>query len=465
MACLGLRLSSPHFITWPVPSVIGTVSGVSTSFLATIMQTPLRHRLDVQRNVRIEVDDGGVINSIEPVGSQATADVVLSPSTVLIPGLVDTHIHAPQWPQLGTGLDLPLETWLFEHTFPLEAKLTDPDLAGLVWPDMVSTLLAHGTTTAVYYATISVETTTMLAEACVSAGQRALVGRVAMDHPDGTPTWYRDDDAAAGVAASSLSIDRIRALGSTLVAPIITPRFAPACTDELLRGLGELATSTGVAVQTHCSESDWEHGYAFERFAMSDTEALDGFGLVREHTVLAHGDHLGDDDLEILARCGAGVAHCPLSNAYFANAVFPARRALEAGVRVGLGTDIAGGAQPGLLSQCADAVTMSRLLDEGVDARVDAADRGVAGSRLSITDAFWMATAGGADLLGLDVGILEVGRRFDAVAVDTARPGSPLRVWDGVDDDARTFEKIVRLTTPADIVDVWVGGERVSGAR
>jgi len=440
------------------------VLDVSTSFLSTIMQTPERHRAEVLRNVRVEVADDGEITSIEPVGPDADADVKLAPTTVLIPGLVDTHIHAPQWPQLGTGLDLPLETWLFEHTFPLEAKLTDPGFAARVWPDMVATLLAHGTTTAVYYATISVETTTMLAEACVAAGQRALVGRVAMDHPDGTPTWYRDDDAAAGIAASASSIEQIQSLGSTLVAPIITPRFAPACTDELLRGLGELAASTGERVQTHCSESDWEHGYAFDRFAMSDTEALDGFGLIRDHSVLAHGDHLGDDDLATLADRGAGVAHCPLSNAYFANAVFPARRALDAGVRVGLGTDIAGGAQPGLLTQCADAVTMSRLLDEGVDARLGAEERGVVGSRISITDAFWMATAGGADLIGLDVGLLQVGRQFDAVAVDLARPGSPLRTWDGIDDDERTFEKIVRLATPSDISHVWVAGEQVVGA-
>ena len=434
---------------------------VSTTYLTTIMQTPQRHRLEVLRNVLVEVGDEGVIESIEAVGPGAAADVVLPATTVVIPGLVDTHIHAPQWPQLGTGLDLPLETWLFEHTFPLEAKLTEPEFAAQVWPNMVATLLAHGTTTAVYYATISVETTTMLAEACVSAGQRAFVGRVAMDHPDGTPTWYRDRDAGAGVAASANSIDQIRALASELVQPIITPRFVPACTDELLRGLGALAARTGVRVQTHCSESDWEHGYAAERFGVSDTSALNDFGLVRDHTVLAHGDHLGDEDLATLVARGAGVAHCPLSNAYFANAVFPARRALEAGVRVGLGTDVAGGAQPGLLTQCADAVTMSRLLDEGVDARVVAEDRGVAGSRITILDAFWMATVGGSELLGLDVGLLEVGRPFDAVAVDTARPGSPLRIWDGIDDEARTFEKIVRLATPADITDVWVAGRPI----
>ncbi|MFK8023567.1 MAG: amidohydrolase family protein [Ilumatobacter sp.] len=436
---------------------------MSTTVHATIMQTPTSGRLDVQRDVVISVDGSGRIESVEPSAGPDDVDVVLPPSTVLVPGLVDTHLHAPQWPQLGTGLDLPLETWLFEHTFPLEQRLTDPAFAAEVWPAMVSTLLAHGTTTVAYYATVSVATTTMLARACVDAGQRALVGRVAMDHPEGTPEWYRDADAVAGVSASAASIEAIRGIDSELVEPIITPRFAPACSDELLTGLGDLAASTGVRVQTHCSESDWEHGYAFERFGRSDTRALDEFGLVRDHTVLAHGDHLGDDDFDTIRRRGAGVAHCPLSNAYFANAVFPARRAMEAEVRVGLGTDVAGGASPSILRQCAEAVTMSRLLDDGVDANVEPSFRGVAGSRLSILEAFWMATAGGADLLGLDVGVLEAGRHFDAVPVDTARPGSALRVWDGIDDDERTFEKIVRLASPADISDVWVSGRRVAG--
>lgn len=426
------------------------------------MQTPSPSALDVLRDVAISVDDRGTITAIAPADASATpVDRDLGPSVVVIPGLIDAHIHAPQWPQLGTGLDLPLEQWLFDNTFPLEAKLTDPSFAALVWPDMVRTLLRHGTTTAVYYATISVETTTMLAATCAEFGQRAFVGRVGMDHPEGTPEWYRDASATAGVEASMASIEQISSLGSPLVRPIVTPRFAPACSDALLQGLGELAHSTSTISQTHCSESDWEHGYAFERFGKSDTEALDDFGLIADHSVLAHGDHLSTDDFGVISARGAGVAHCPMSNAYFANAVFPARRALDAGVRVGLGTDVAGGARPGVLSQCGDAVTMSRLLSDGVDQAMAPADRGVAGSRLSITEAFWMATLGGADLLGLPCGLIEVGRQFDAVAIDLAVPNSPLRIWDDIDDDDRTFEKVVRLAGPSEISDVWVAGRSV----
>ncbi len=431
------------------------------SIRATVMQTPSRSQLEVLPEVVIDVDQHGVI---EAVGQRAgEVDVELGPDVVLLPGLIDTHIHAPQWPQLGTGLDLALEPWLFEHTFPLEKRLTDPAFAAAVWPQMVSTLLSHGTTTAVYYATIDVATTTQLAATCLELGQRAFVGRVAMDHPEGTPEWYRDQSATVAVDLSSNSIEEIRALGSELVRPIVTPRFTPACTDDALRGLAELAADRGVLVQTHCSESDWQHGHALDRYGASDASALFDLGLIRDHTVLAHGNFLSDGDFDLLRSAGSGVAHCPLSNAYFANAVFPARRALNAGVRVGLGTDIAGGASPGLLPQAAHAVTASRYLEDGVDPATATGARGNADSRLTIVEAFHLATMGGADLLGEPVGLLAPGRSFDALAVQTNRAGSPLRCWDEIDDDARRFEKIVRLGTPNDITNVWVAGRRVAG--
>jgi guanine deaminase len=438
---------------------------------ARLMQTPAANRLQVIEDAVIAVDDGGLITAVETAGSEAggallrstAAHVTTTPGSVLIPGLVDLHVHAPQWPQLGTGLDLPLERWLFEHTFPLEARYADPSFAHPVWTDMVDTLLRHGTTTATYFATIDAAATTALAREAADAGQRAFVGRVAMDHPDGTPDWYRDRSAAAGVAASARSIDEIAAIdaGRGLVRPIITPRFTPACTDDLLRGLGELAAATGTLVQTHCSESDWAHGYALERFGTTDSSALDAFGLLRPGTVLAHSNHVTDDDARLIRDRGAGIAHCPLSNAYFANAVLPVRRLVDRGVRVGLGTDVAGGASPSLLHQAHDAVTVSRLLRDGVDRAKPSAGRGVPGSAIDTTFGFWLATLGGASVLGIPVGLLEPGRRFDAVLVDTTSRRGSLRVWPEVDTPERVFEKIVRLAGPADIVGVWVDGRRV----
>ena len=467
---------------WLGPSAprrtIGNVidSRPALAVVGTAHHTPTASALEVLSNVTITVDSSGTITGVHAAGTAEADAAVLQAERVvhlaaherLLPGVVDLHLHAPQWPQLGTGLDIPLERWLFEYTFPLEARYSDPDFAATVWGHMVPTLLAHGTTTTVYFSSVDEAATTLLAEQCVQSGQRAFVGRVAMDHPEGTPQWYRDESAAAGVEASHRSIESIRAVGgaAALVQPIVTPRFVPACTDELLGGLGELAARTGTLVQTHCSESDWEHQAVHERFGRSDARVLHDFGLLRDGTVLAHGDHLGDDDLDLLASTGAGVAHCPLSNSYFANAVFPVRRALARGVRVGLGTDVAGGAEPGVLSQCGMAVTVARMLEDGVDARVPPSSRGVPGARLDLVTAFHLATAGGADVLGLPVGRFQVGCQFDAFVVDTSgAAGSRVRQWGEVDDEARLFEKIVRLAGPSEIARVWVAGREVAGSR
>lgn len=427
----------------------------------------------IAKAVVVAVGDDGVIQHVEPAESdtaqglvdQAERVVRLTDDQRLLPGLIDLHIHAPQWPQLGTGLDIPLEDWLFQYTFPLEARYSDPTFAARVWQHMVPTLLAHGTTTAVYYATVDEDATAALAAACLEHGQRAFVGRVAMDHPVGTPEYYRDPDADTGIARSRRSIDTIRSMAGPdeLVRPIVTPRFVPACTDELLAGLGALAEETGTLVQTHCSESDWEHGYVLERYGRTDTDVLASFGLARDHSVLAHAGHVTDDDMAHLARLGAAVAHCPISNVYFGHVVFPLRRALAAGVRVGLGTDISGGPHPSLLHVASMTATASRLLEDGVDPAQPADHRGVPDSRVDALTAFWVATAGGADALGIPAGLLEPGRVFDAFVVNLGQSGSALQVWPEIDNEARVFEKIVHLGAEHDISAVWVNGRLVSG--
>ncbi len=430
---------------------------------ATIVQAPEPGRFETVPDAVITVEDGWIA-AIE-AGGGGEVDVTIGAvdgvgsGAVLVPGLVDLHVHAPQFPQLGTGLDLPLERWLFDYTFPLEARYADTAWAIRVWDSLVPALLANGTTTAVYYGTTHVDATTALADACRRHGQRAWVGRVGMDHPEQTPEWYRDATAVDGVAASAASIASIRLLDPVgdLVRPIVTPRFVPACTDELLTGLGELAADTGALVQTHCSESDWEHGHVIDRCGVHDANALDGFGLLAPGTVLAHSVHLDDADRALLVDRGAGVAHCPLSNAYFGNGVFPLRRALEAGVKVGLGTDIAGGPSASLLENAAATVTSSRMLRDGVDIDVPAGERPRPEAAVDAATALWLATLGGAEVLGEPIGLLEPGRRFDAVALRIDRFGT----WPEVDDDDRRAEKLVRLARAADVDAVWVQGQQV----
>ena len=348
-----------------------------------MFHTPARGRLEAMERAAIAVDAQGRIAEVARqgesgfdalVGEARACARLVEPGEgrFLMPGLVDLHIHAPQWPQLGKALDEPLEVWLHKYTFPLEARYADVGFARRVYRDLVTSLLAHGTTTAVYFATIHMEASLALAEICLGEGQRAFVGKVAMDDPDQCPDYYRDADAAAAVDEMRAFIAKVRALAGEdgLVRPIITPRFIPSCTDALLEGLGALAAETGCLVQTHCSESDWERDFVAGRLGRTDAEALRDFGLLRAHTVLAHSNFVTDADLALIRQQGAAVAHCPLSNFYFANAVFPLRRALDMGVRTGLGTDISGGHSPSVLDGCRHALSAARAL-QGLEHRPD----------------------------------------------------------------------------------------------
>jgi guanine deaminase len=426
------------------------------------LHTPAPDRLEYWSDARIDIDAGGRIAAIRDANDGDNDAVTLGTGKILLPGLVDLHIHAPQWPQLGTALDPPLERWLLDYTFPLEARYADVGFAARVYDRMVPALLANGTTTAVYFASRHLEATQILADACLRHGQRALVGRVAMDHPEQCPDFYRDASAEAAVADTRALIDFIRAMprNAGLVLPVITPRFVPACTDDLLRGLGALAAECGCHVQTHVSESDWEHGHVLERCGCSDADALANFGLIGRRTVLAHGNFLDAADLSLIRAHGGGIAHCPLSNAYFANAVFPLRAVLDKQVRVGLGTDIAGGPSASLLDSARMAVTVARMLESGVEPSLPAEQRGSPGARIDTIAAFFLATAGGGDVLDLPIGRFAPEQQFDAVLLDPEAPGGNFSP-DPDDAPERLLERIVHTASRANISRVWVGGRVV----
>jgi guanine deaminase len=433
-----------------------------------MLHTPAPDIVEAWPDALIEVARDGRIAAVHleappPIAARYAAGGrlhAISERQLLLPGLVDLHVHAPQFPNLGSALDLPLERWLHDHTFPLEARFADLAYAEATYHRLVATLLANGTTTAVYFATIHLPATRKLAEICLQRGQRAYVGRVAMDHPDCPPN-YRDETATA-VEETRALIKSIRALpgNSGLVQPIVTPRFIPACTDELLSRLGQLAAETGCAVQTHCSESDWEHAHVRARCGCTDAEALRRFGLLMPNSVLAHGNFCSDGDFLLIRQANAGIAHCPLSNVYFAGAVFPLRRAVEKSVKIGLGTDISGGAHPCVLDSARMAVTMSRALESGVDPTLSADNRGSPGARVPASLAFWLATAGAAAVLGLETGLFRPGHAFDALLLDADPVRSNLRL-EPAEPAERRLERIVHTAARADILAVWVDGVRV----
>lgn len=440
----------------------------------TAFHTPERGQVEALENAVLAVAPDGDIEAVLHPEADAYPSLVeaaeergvlqrLDADSYLIPGLVDLHIHAPQWPQLGKALDAPLEEWLQRYTFPLEAKFADHDFARAVYDDLVRTLLAHGTTTAVYFGSVDFQANVILAETCLRLGQRALVGKVAMDHPDQCPDYYRDESAAAALEDTSRFIETVQRLqpgSDPMVLPAITPRFVPSCTDPLLQGLGALAAETGCHVQTHCSESDWEVAHVRDRLGQTDTEALDGFGLLTDRTILAHSNYITAPDMALMAKTGAAVAHCPLSNAYFANAVFPVRDALECGVKIGLGTDISGGFSASLFDTARHALVASRHAASGTDPAVPPEKRGAGTQPLSAAEAFWLATAGGGQALSMPIGVFRPGYGFDAICIRSNAANSAFRVNPALDSHVDVFEKLVLTSDRSCIGDVWVNGIR-----
>ncbi len=446
-----------------------------SSILGTLIHAAECGRIEILEDALIEASPSGSIADVLTPEDKAYTDrlasareqkgfLELEDGQYLLPGMIDLHIHAPQWPQLGKALHLPLEQWLQKHTFPLEAKYADLQFAETSYRSLVSTLLANGTTTAVYFGTIHLEATQLLADICLDLGQRAYVGKVAMDNPDQCPEFYRDAGTQKSLEETRAFIDYVRSLnqrGGDLIHPVVTPRFIPSCTDDMLRGLSAIAQEFGCHVQTHCSESDWQHQYVLDRHGKRDTASLDAFGLLTDKTILAHCTLADKGDMALMRKRHASVAHCPLSNYYFSNAVFPARMALDEGVNVGLGTDIAGGPSPSLLNNIAVAVTSSRALEEGVDPSLDGAMRGSSGARIDFREAFWMATAGGAAALDLKAGRFEPGYCFDAFIVDIKSAHSNIVGWPSLDGPEDILQKIIYGAAPDNVTAVWVQGRQV----
>uniref|UniRef100_A0A8H7ND61 Amidohydrolase-related domain-containing protein n=1 Tax=Bionectria ochroleuca TaxID=29856 RepID=A0A8H7ND61_BIOOC len=240
-------------------------------FLGTFVHSKSRAELEYMHNTAIYVDEHGVIVKVQTSGSDTAEETledlgwdaasvdrhVSTDGQFFFPGLIDTHVHASQYPNVGIFGKTTLLDWLEKYTFPLESSLKDLNKARRVYSACVRRTLAHGTTTAAYYATTDVAATNLLADLCLKMGQRAFVGRVSMDNPDLCPDYYRDESAQASAELTEQTIQHIQNAdpGYEIVSPIVTPRFAPSCTSEAMHHLSALQRKHDLPLQTHVSEN------------------------------------------------------------------------------------------------------------------------------------------------------------------------------------------------------------------
>lgn len=444
-------------------------------FKGSFFHTPTHGQLEFVEDALLLVNEAGVIQEILEmtdvtyleklrIARQAIDFVELEKGQYFLPGFIDLHVHAPQWPQAGVALDAPLNSWLDECTFPLEAKYQDIDFAKEVYHDLVAHLLSLGTTTVLYFATVHYEASLELAKICGQKGQRGLVGKVVMDLKEMNPSFYRDDSTESAIQETEAFILAVKELGKGVkqgIYPVVTPRFVPSCSDEALAGLGNLVQKHQVHVQSHCSESQWAHDFVFERFGKRDTEVLRDFGLLSDKSVMAHCNFLNEADGEIYIETGTAVAHCPISNSYFANSVFPVKKLKAQGVEMGLGTDISGGFSPSLYDNIKQAVISSRMLEDGVDTNKPMAERGIPDSRLSVVEAFSLATQGGGEALSLPIGLLKPGYACDLQVIDLNVQHNRISSFGVFEKPEEILQKILYLATTENIRQVWVQGNLV----
>jgi guanine deaminase len=385
--------------------------------------------------------------------SSGSVRVIDAIGKFVTPGLIDTHCHGPQYRNAGLGTDCALLEWLSKYTFPTEAKFASLEFARDVYNKVVRRSLRNGTTTVSYFATLHAAATIEFADIVRAHGQRALVGKVCMDR--NAPPFYVEPSAAQSLADTVRVLDHIDAMRCPTVRPVLTPRFVPTCSSELMRGLGALARERRVFVQSHISENRDEVQWVAELHpdCASYADVYHRHGLLNDRSIMAHAIHLSDAELALFRSSGAAISHCANSNFNLCSGVLDVRRVLDAGVKVGLGTDLSGGYAPSMWDAIRSAVTASTV--HAIAARST--------KRLTYNEAFFLATLGGAQALSMAdlVGSFEVGKQFDALIIDAAARDGPIDAFADYTVE-ELWENVLLRCDDRNIEAVFVDGKKVA---
>uniref|UniRef100_A0A2K6U8F3 Guanine deaminase n=1 Tax=Saimiri boliviensis boliviensis TaxID=39432 RepID=A0A2K6U8F3_SAIBB len=344
----------------------------------------------------------------------------LSHHEFFMPGLVDTHIHASQYSFSGSSVDLPLLDWLTKYTFPTEHRFQNIDTAEEVYTRVVRRTLKNGTTTACYFGTIHTDSSLLLAEITDKFGQRAFVGKVCMDLNDSFSEYKETTEE---------SIKE-------------TERFV----SEMLQR------------NSHISENRDEVEAVKNLYPnyKNYTDVYDKNNLLTNKTVMAHGCYLSAEELNIFHERGASIAHCPNSNLSLSSGFLNVLEVLKHEVKIGLGTDVAGGYSYSMLDAIRRAVMVSNIL------LVNKVNE----KSLTLKEVFRLATLGGSQALGLDseIGNFEVGKEFDALLINPKASDSPIDLFYGDffgDISEAVIQKFLYLGDDRNIEEVYVGGKQV----
>ena len=334
---------------------------------------------------------------------------------LIIPGMVDLHVHAPQYAFRGMCMDLELMDWLNQYTFPEEEKYTNLDYAEKAYSIFTKALKKSATTRACIFATRHREATVLLMDLMEKTGLVSYVGKVNMDR-----------EASEALVEESVESSAYQTFGwinsvhnkFQNTKPILTPRFIPCCTDELMEELKQIQMTYGIPVQSHLSESPGE--IEFVKFLRPNNEfygdAYNDYDLFGKNddintdvkTVMAHCVWSTEKEVELMKKNGVFVAHCPSSNMNLSSGIAPIRKYLDLDLKIGLGSDVAGGQSESIFRAITDSIQVSKMYWRHVNQDY---------KPIVFSEAFFLATKGGGEFFG-KVGSFESDYEFDAIVLD-----------------------------------------------
>ncbi len=381
-----------------------------------ICQTKTKDALDLHANAFAVCIDG-ISKGIFDVLPTEYRDLPLYDygDNLIFPGMVDLHVHAPQYAFRGMCMDLELMDWLNRYTFPEEEKYEDLEYAKNAYGIFVDALKKGATTRSCIFATRHRPATELLMELMEQSGLVSYVGKVNMDREASDALVEESAELSAFTTFGWINATKDKFKNTK---PILTPRFIPCCTDKLMEELREIQMTYGIPVQSHLSESKGEIEFVKSLrpdnpFYGDSYNEYDLFGKNNDidtevKTVMAHCVWSTDEEVELMRENRVFVAHCPASNMNLTSGIAPIRKYLERGLNIGLGSDVAGGHSESVFRAITDAIQVSKMYFRMVDEKY---------KPLVFSEAFYLATKGGGAFFG-NVGSFEEGYEFDAVIMD-----------------------------------------------
>lgn len=367
---------------------------------------------------------------------------------LITPGLIDLHVHAPQYAFRGSGMDLELLEWLNTYTFPEESKYADINYAEEAYGYFAEDLKQGPNTRACIFATIHLPSTIKLMDLLENSGLVTMVGKVNMDRNSSPELTEASAEQSAADTERWLEMLQEKYQHTK---PVLTPRFIPSCSDKLMELLKKLQIKYQLPVQSHLSENLGEIAWVKELCPQAATygHAYDDFGLFGGKncpTVMAHCVYSDEQEIALMKERGVFVAHCPASNTNLSSGIAPVRKYLERGLAMGLGSDVAGGTKMSIFQAMADAIQVSKLRWRLVDEKL---------APLIAAEAFYLGTMGGGAFFG-KVGSFMKGYEFDALVIDDSSYNHHLEL-----SLEQRLEKTIYLVENKDLLHKYVQGREI----